>query len=214
MLPSELALIMSLAKALKVTHLLECGRMGGLPLPHYDHFGFNVTSFEIAPQLAVKAALSELVPSVRQIDADCVTGIPLLIDEITHADPTARVGIVFDGPKGYGVFQHANKLAQKAAFIVVDDQTPQMLALKGNKGVQPRWPTLVVQNASRWGQWMPLSNVFAALNAGEKATPRPNGAPKAGAKVTYKGPPVYPFVHRKKGGFVGQMIMLGGKWIP
>lgn len=213
MLPSELALIISLAKAFMVTHVLECGRMGGLPLLHYTHFGFNVTSFEVSPQPAVKAALSELVPAVRQIDDDCIKGIPLLADDITRADPTARVAVVFDGPKGYGVFQVANKLAEKVAFIVVDDQTPGMLALKGNKGVQPRWPTLVVGPSSRWNQWMPLSNMMGALNAGEKATPRPSKAPKEGARLRFntKSPVLDPFAHSSEG-FLGQMIMLGGKW--
>ena len=97
--------------------------MGGLPLLHYSHFGFNVTSFELSPIPWVKEALASIAPQVRQIDGDCIAGIPLLLQQIHASEPAARVGIVFDGPKGYGVFKHANRLAEDAAFIVVDDQS-------------------------------------------------------------------------------------------
>ena len=216
MLPSQLAFIVKMARAFKVTHMVECGRMGGLPVLHYERFGFNVTSFELSPIPMVKEALAELVPSARQIDGDCIAGIPLHIDAIMRAEPSARVGIILDGPKGYGVFAIANKLAEKAAFIVVDDQSPAMVTLKGNHGVQPRWPYVDV-GGEGWNAWMPGHAMYAALNAGEGAAPRPNGGSKTNMAIRLNraSGPVYPYHHVHDLGAhhnPEQMIMLGGHW--
>ena len=85
-MPSQVAFIIKMARAFKLTHLVECGRMGGLPLVHYEHFGFNVTSFELSPQRDIKETLTELAPSVKQIDGDCIVGIPSHIDAIIRAE--------------------------------------------------------------------------------------------------------------------------------
>ena len=62
MLPSQVAFITILARVFRVTHLVECGRMGGMPVTHYAHFGLNVTSFELNPIPWVKDAIAALVP--------------------------------------------------------------------------------------------------------------------------------------------------------
>ena len=217
MLPHQLALIINLARAFQVTHIVECGRMGGLPLLHYTHFGYNVTSFELSPIPSVRDALAVLAPAVRQIDGDCVKGIPAHVEQLLASQPSARVGIILDGPKGYGVFQHANSLAEKAAFIVVDDQSPRMLALKGNRVHQPRWPYFDESSESplHFESWMPTPAVLAAFEEGEKAPwmARPNGQSKANVKITIRSgvKPVYPYQRSDNKG-VTQMIMLGGRW--
>ena len=216
MWPSQLAFIINLAFKFKVTHLLECGRMGALPLVHYAHFGFNVTSFELSPQPVVSSTLSALVPSVQLIDGDCVKGIPLFIEHLERSDPAARVAIVLDGPKGWGVFNIANKLAEKAVFIVVDDQSPEILKHKNNRNnEQPRWPYLDV-GGEHWSSWMPIRNMITALNAGEDEMPiLPNGESKAKMRIHFKStdPLSNPYNHQPVYGKPPQqMIMLGGRW--
>ena len=214
MLPSQIAFIVILARVFKVTHLVECGRMGGMPLTHYAHFGLNVTSFELNPIPWVKDALAALVPAVRQIDGDCVKGIPAYIEEVTRADPTARIAIVLDGPKGYGVISVANTLAEKAVFIAIDDQSPAMLRLKDNHNVQPRWP-YVYEGSAQWNAWVPTENMYAALATGEAMTPTtPSGRQKAGARVKgfRGGADLLPYQYQRKGSYVQQMVMLGGRW--
>jgi hypothetical protein len=215
MAPHQLALIIGLARAMSVTHIVECGRMGGLPLLHYSHFGFNVTSFELSPIPWVKVALASLAPQVRQIDGDCVAGIPVLLRQIRAAEPAARIGIVFDGPKGYGVFQTANRLAKDAAFIVVDDQSAAMLALKRNRGVKPRWPYLDENTAPLFESWVSMKAITAAFRDAEKAPwmARPNGQSKTGMKIYLKPgvPPTEPYRHFQSDPPT-QMIMLGGRW--
>ena len=216
MLPHQLALIVGLARAMSVTHIVECGRMGGLPLLHYSHFGFNVTSFELSPIPWVKEALASIAPQVGQIDGDCIEGIPLLLQQIHASEPAARVGIVFDGPKGYGVFKHANRLAEDAAFIVVDDQSMAMLALQRNFGVQPRWPYLDESAASLFESWVPMKAMAAAFREAEEAPwmARPNGQSKTGVKIRVRPRAATnaPYSHDLEGHPPTQMIMLGGRW--
>ena len=38
--------VVQLARTLKVTHIIESGRMGGMSLTHYSHFGFGLVSVE------------------------------------------------------------------------------------------------------------------------------------------------------------------------
>lgn len=213
MLPSQVAFIILLTRMFKVTHLVECGRMGGLPVLHYSRFGLNVTSFELSPIPWVKDALTALAPSVQQIDGDCIKGIPLYIEETTRADPTSRIGIVFDGPKGWGVIDLANRLAEKAVFIAIDDQSPEMVVLKGNRGVRPRWP-YVYEGSPQWDAWMPTRGMTAALNAGESASPTtPRGRMKSAVGLQgFRGPQDIVRPYRHEDTRSTQMIMLGGRW--
>lgn len=212
MSPSQLAFIVLLSRLFRVTHILECGRMGGLPVFHYAHFGLNVTSFELTPLPWVKSALAALAPSVQQIDGDCIEGIPRRIKEITRAEPMARIGIVFDGPKGRGVIALANRLAEEAAFIAIDDQSPNT-----DPHDQPRWP-YVYEGSPQWNSWLPTESMNAALNAGEAASSTtPSGINKANVNISKPQgrtrkphPKTFPYHHT--GAIVHQMVMLGGRW--
>lgn len=84
----------------------------------------------------------------------------------------------------------ANTLAEKAVFIAIDDQSPVMLRLKGNRNVQPRWPC-VYEGSAQWNAWVPTENMHAALATGEAATPTtPSGRQKAGARLKgFRGGP-------------------------
>jgi hypothetical protein len=209
MQPEQLSAIVSLALALRVTHIVECGRMGGLPLVHYAHFGFSVTSVELRPQPRVAAALAALAPSVRLIDGDCVALIPQLLDAL---EPTSRPAIVFDGPKGNTVYRLANALAQRAAFIAVDDQAPQALRGRGNEDVDlPRWPFLNLAGHA-WQRLLPSQRVAAALNAEEARTPRPSGKRKAPIAFIRKSGLHNAWHHSGKE--TNTMLMLGGRWRP
>ena len=45
----KLSFVLLLARALKLTHVVESGRMGGLSLAHYHHFGFELVSIDMYP---------------------------------------------------------------------------------------------------------------------------------------------------------------------
>ena len=63
MLPSQVAFIIILARMFRVTYLVECGRMGGMPVHSYSQFGLNVTSYELNPIPWVKDSLAALAPT-------------------------------------------------------------------------------------------------------------------------------------------------------
>lgn len=56
---SKQVLIILVARGLGVSHIVESGRMGGMSLTHYHHFGFKLVSIE------VRNGVHHWVPSVR-----------------------------------------------------------------------------------------------------------------------------------------------------
>eukprot|EP00966_Prymnesium_polylepis_P312302 7216415-Prymnesium_polylepis.1 len=72
----KLAAIVELAFALNITHIVESGRMGGLSLLHYHHFGFQLVSIERNPLANVSKALQRAVPGIVLLDGDGTKLVP------------------------------------------------------------------------------------------------------------------------------------------
>jgi hypothetical protein len=114
--------IILLARALRVDHIIESGRMGGLSLIHYDRFGFGLTSIEFAPLPAVSAALRRRIPSITLRDGDGSLLVPSSVDSLLRRAPGTRIAVIIDGPKGRAARAIARQVAPRVAMIVLDDQ--------------------------------------------------------------------------------------------
>ena len=207
----KLFAILGMARVLRTTHVIECGRMGGLPLLHYSRFGLNVTSIELNPLPWVVEALQQLAPSVRLITGDCVALIPPLIAAYRQANPSARIGIVFDGPKGTGVVGQANVLAADAAWIAIDDQNTGKILKEARKGptpeqrtggTVPEWPFADL-NSAHWRLLMPQEPIQDAMNAQEQALAHGE------VRIDINRDRIDPYNHT---GDASLMLMLGGRW--
>ena len=83
-------MVLSVAKALNVTHIVESGRAGGLTLSHYAHFGFALSSIELFPVPHVAATLRAMLPSVRYIDdANGVSAVPAEVERMVRSHSTS-----------------------------------------------------------------------------------------------------------------------------
>ena len=114
--------IILLARNLGVTHIIESGRMGGMSLLHYDHFGFNLTSVELLPVEHVEASLHSLYPHIKLLDGDGMKLVPKALYDILANDPAARVLVIIDGPKDKMAQRLAEQILKRTALVVLDDQ--------------------------------------------------------------------------------------------
>ena len=147
---SKSIFILLLARALGVTHVVESGRMGGMSLVHYAHFGLRVHSIEFHPLESVKQALRRAIPSATIDDGDGTTLVPAAIANIHRDDPHARILCIIDGPKGSLALQLARKIRNDVAMIVLDDQGL-------SQTFREEWPFATAQsNDKSWRALFPM----------------------------------------------------------
>jgi len=117
--PTSIVLI-SLARAAGVNHIIEEGREGGLSAFIYHHHGFRLTSVEYLPEDEPTAALRIMAPDIKIVDGDGSVLIPKMVNEMT-ADEAARTMVIFDGEKRVQAHNTFKKIRDKVAFAAFDD---------------------------------------------------------------------------------------------
>ncbi len=156
---SKLLAVVMLARALKVTHIVESGRMGGLSLVHYHNLGFrNLTSIEMLPVPGVKKGLRQTIPpsaGPRLLDGDGRQLIPQAVADIRREHPTARIAVIIDGPKGADAVELSRRLLPMpaVAFVGLDDQTYTPDAGSAN----PAHALALRTNAAPWRTALPIA---------------------------------------------------------
>lgn len=119
MKPSKLLVIIALARARGVSHIVEAGRYGGLSAAIYNLHGLGVDSLEYLPLDMVSLGLQLLTPKVVQQTGDDRVLAP---DAVLKASASGkRVGIIFDGSKRFQAWGIYQKVKDKVAFAVFDD---------------------------------------------------------------------------------------------
>eukprot|EP00913_Durusdinium_trenchii_P003907 g3616.t1 len=117
MRPAKLLAAIALMRKLKITHVVEDGRYGGLSALIYALHGFHVTSIEFLPLGHVSAALGSH-GNVHLVDGDSRQKVVEVIEELQTSN--AAVAVIFDGLKrfeAYEVYQksHDSKLGWLSA---------------------------------------------------------------------------------------------------
>eukprot|EP00310_Coccolithus_braarudii_P013137 CAMPEP_0183350346 /NCGR_PEP_ID=MMETSP0164_2-20130417/18442_1 /TAXON_ID=221442 /ORGANISM="Coccolithus pelagicus ssp braarudi, Strain PLY182g" /LENGTH=316 /DNA_ID=CAMNT_0025522245 /DNA_START=40 /DNA_END=990 /DNA_ORIENTATION=+ len=141
------------ARNLGVTHIIESGRMGGLSLVHYAHFGFNLTSIEMLPVAHVEASLRALQPHTTILNGDGMTLVPEALSRIRKDIPGAKVAVIIDGPKEAMAIALAKKLLHDTVLVVLDDQ-----GVVENMGVPS-----CTSNSKSWRYHFPMNKDRMAL---------------------------------------------------
>lgn len=119
MRPAKILAVVSLARKLGVTHIIEEGRYGGLTAYIYSLLGFKVTSIEYVPLDDVTDSLTQLAPAIRQITGDGHVVTPQTVDE---APTNERLAVIFDGTKRHDAYDTSwLKVKSRVAFGVFDD---------------------------------------------------------------------------------------------
>ena len=119
MRPIKLLAVMSLARRLGVTHIVEEGRYGGLSAYIYNHQGFKVTSIEWVPLDDVTHSLERLAPAIKLVNGD---GRVLTPQVISEAAPSERIAVIFDGTKRQLAYDTSwLKVKDRVAFAAFDD---------------------------------------------------------------------------------------------
>ena len=148
----KLLLIILLSRALGITHLIESGRMGGLSLTHYAHFGFlqKLYSVELLPVAHVAKTLKRMLPAVKQLDGSGMDLVPHAISQIRGSNgPSARIAVVLDGPKDELAEELARQIRNETVLVVIDDRRlsfqfreawPHATAEAGDPGWQRQFP--------------------------------------------------------------------------
>ena len=121
--------ILLFARNLGITHFIESGRMGGLSLVHYAHFGYNLTSVELLPVPHVEASIRRLQPHTKILNGDGMKLVPEALSRILSDNPAAKVLVIIDGPKDRMAIDLARQILRRAVLVVLDDQ-----AVKQNIG--------------------------------------------------------------------------------
>ena len=76
---SKILAVVSVARALKVSHVIECGRYGGLSALMYARLGLSVYSVEYLPLDMVSRALNSSKKDIHLYDGDDRTIVPELL---------------------------------------------------------------------------------------------------------------------------------------
>ena len=118
MKPSKHLAVISLARAQRVTHIIEEGVYGGLSTFLFYYHGFNVTGIEHSPNAAVVKSLRRMAPSVRVIHGDGRRVLPKLARQIGTRH---RLLVIFDGSKRFAAYHTYKKLSSYVVFAVFDD---------------------------------------------------------------------------------------------
>jgi len=154
---SKSILIILLARALDAEFIVESGRMGGISLTHYAHFGFRLTSIELLPIPHVKAALQRTLPSLDMRDGDASVLMPKVLAEILRQKPSARIAAIIDGPKEGKALDLARKVINDTVLVAIDD-----LSLPSS--YEEQWPFSTARsNDAQWRARLPMSADRAAL---------------------------------------------------
>mmetsp|Transcript_92713 Transcript_92713/g.207241 ORF Transcript_92713/g.207241 Transcript_92713/m.207241 type:complete len:339 (-) Transcript_92713:130-1146(-) len=153
MKPSKVLAVLALARARKVTHIVEAGRYGGLSAAIYALHGFDVTSIEYLPMTMVTRGLRQLAPEVEILDGDDRFLVPQSVDR--HYELKHRVAVVFDGSKRWQAYQIFDRIADKVVFAVFDDVEIdkgfiRTLNNNGRQRHQPVWYTFETSYKQRW----------------------------------------------------------------
>ena len=123
---SKSILIILLCRALGVSHIIESGRMGGMSLMHYHHFGFQLTSVEMCPIRYISEALARAIPGLTLVDGNGMTAVPAALHKLhtvsSDRGSTPRVAVILDGPKMEMARQLAADIRNSTVLIVLDDQ--------------------------------------------------------------------------------------------
>jgi hypothetical protein len=120
MKPPTSVVLISVARAAGVDHIIEEGREGGLSAFIYQHHGFRVTSVEYLPEDEPTAALRSMAPSVAIVDGDGSVVIPQLVNAMSRSE-AARTMVIFDGEKRVQAHRTFKKIRDKIAFAAFDD---------------------------------------------------------------------------------------------
>ena len=139
---SKSTAILLACRALRITHIVESGRMGGISLLHYHHFGIRLTSIELSPIPDVSAALRRRIPSIDQLDLRDGNGlrlVPKAVHQILSADPNARVAVIVDGPKGRGGIHLSKLVLPLVSLVVLDDQAVSAGSWPAFHTSHPQW---------------------------------------------------------------------------
>ena len=172
----KLLLIILLARAVGATHLIESGRMGGMSLMHYSHFGFNLTSVELLPVRHVEETLRRMLPAVRLRDGSGMELVPAAIAEIYASDPAARIAVVIDGPKDALAEELARRIRNSTTLIIIDD-------MKLAAAFRAAWPHATAEVSDPgWQRAFPLRRDAAAITR----PPNPHGAFEFEAKTNLR----------------------------
>ncbi len=125
MKPPTSVVLISIARAAGVDHIIEEGREGGLSAFIYQLHGFRVTSVEYLPEDEPTAALRAMAPHVGIVDGDGSALIPKMVNEMS-AEEAARTMVIFDGEKRVQAHNTFKKIREKVAFAAFDDsQVPE-----------------------------------------------------------------------------------------
>ena len=118
MRPAKLLAIIAACRALRIDHIIEQGRYGGLSALIYAQHGFKVTSVELLPLAEVTSALRELAPSVRQVDDDGRAAVVRLVREAPAGE---RLAVIFDGEKRATAYETFAMVKPRLALAAFDD---------------------------------------------------------------------------------------------
>jgi hypothetical protein len=152
-------LIILLARALGVNYLIESGRMGGMSLLHYAHFGLRLWSIELLPVKHVEVALVRRIPTLVLQTGSGMTLVPQAIREIRSRDADARIAVVLDGPKSTLARSLARTIINETSLVVVDDEEVP-------RRFRESWPFSTAQSAdSSWRARFPMSADARSISA-------------------------------------------------
>ncbi|CAK9101370.1 unnamed protein product [Durusdinium trenchii] len=118
MRPAKLLAAIALMRKLKITHVVEDGRYGGLSALIYALHGFHVTSIEFLPLGHVSAALGSH-GNVHLVDGDSRQKVVEVIEELQTSN--AAVAVIFDGLKRFEAYEVYQKIASKVSLAIFDD---------------------------------------------------------------------------------------------
>lgn len=163
---SKIIEIILLARVLGATHIVESGRMGGMQLTHYHHFGFALVSIEMFPVGHILKSLPLEVPGIVMMNGDGSKLLPQAIANIRRTSPQSRVVAIIDGPKGNAARELARKLVNDTTMIVIDDFPSHPGELPKQQEYRDAWPYATTNTIStRWKRAFPIGRDRAALAA-------------------------------------------------
>mmetsp|Transcript_57675 Transcript_57675/g.159524 ORF Transcript_57675/g.159524 Transcript_57675/m.159524 type:complete len:384 (-) Transcript_57675:24-1175(-) len=132
----KLVAVIALAQRMRVTHIIESGRMGGMSAYIYSLHGFSVTSVELLPVGSVERDLLAVDPSIRTLNGDGRELVPAALETIAQG-ASARVAVVLDGPKGRPAYELALRILRHTSisFVALDDSQDLVRLIDHTPGV-------------------------------------------------------------------------------
>jgi len=163
---SKIIEIILLARVMGATHIVESGRMGGMQLTHYHHFGFALVSVEMFPVGLVQRSLPLEIPGIVLMNGDGSELLPQAIANIRRTSPRSRIVAIIDGPKGNAARSLALKLVNETTMVVIDDFPSHPSELSKQQQYRDAWPYATTSTLNQqWSKEFPISRDRAALAA-------------------------------------------------